>query len=675
MYINSITLDNFRTFYGSRKIEFSVQENKPVTIFIGENGAGKTTLLNAVFWGFTGRFSKQFDSSEAIINRAAVEEGVKTCSVEISFSNEGVTYSLERIHTKGSSSSSIRLSKYDPSSGHLIPISADLAEMQIEKFIPNKLASWFFFDGEAIGALHLRGDSEFKRQLRQTFGFSSLERLKELLIDMEKDYRREEARSIKSARLDDINDQLDALERQQKTLGDTVDLLKNTINIEESKKSECEGRLLNYAQAEPIQNRRNIASTRLAEEKNRRDQKVKIRNDFLIKNIPKVILSEKMGVLINQLNQKEEDQTLPEPFGTKLIDQIKYMKKCICGTEVLPGSPEDKCLDTMLNRASTGLLMQKIFAFRSQIGQYKKQGDEYQAHLNSLVNEIQKCESDIAEQEAIIRKADEDIKGIKIEEVRQLKESLGSSEAKIRDAERDIGAHENRMKFNRKDIDALKAEQDKIFAQQNLSTHLRTEREKVSKILNYVSAEFSRQEAEVLDALNKEISGVLDAYLTKNYSAKVDPDSYEVKTYDVDGKPVSLGTGESNMLKFAVIAAIVGMAGSRTKISKVNWISEPIIAPLMFDAPFSVIDPVYRAGVTKNLSDLASQLILLFDSGKWDQELFDILSKKIGKTYLLVSKAKGPEKSVSKSVEIAGKIFNLNEYGDRDETMLKEIQL
>jgi len=137
MYINSITLDNFRTFYGSRKIEFSVQENKPVTIFIGENGAGKTTLLNAVFWGFTGRFSKQFDSSEAIINRAAVEEGVKTCSVEISFSNEGVTYSLERIHTKGSSSSSIRLSKYDPSSGHLIPISADLAEMQIEKFIPN----------------------------------------------------------------------------------------------------------------------------------------------------------------------------------------------------------------------------------------------------------------------------------------------------------------------------------------------------------------------------------------------------------------------------------------------------------------------------------------------------------------------------------------------------------
>jgi DNA sulfur modification protein DndD len=675
MYINSITLNNFRTFYGVRKIDFSINEAQPVTIFIGENGAGKTTLLNAVFWGFTGRFSKQFDSSESIINRAASEQGVKTCSVEISFSNEDITYSLERVHTKGSANSSIRLSKYDKNSGHLIPVNAELAEREIEKYIPNKLASWFFFDGEAIGALHLRGDSEFKKQLRQTFGFSTLEKLKDTLTEMEREYTREEARSIKSARLDEINEQLDSLDSQQKQFGDVIDLLRNTINVEENKKKDYEGRLLNYTQAEPIQNKRNIAVKRLAEEKNRRDQKIKVRNDYLIKNLPKVILNEKMTLLIGKLNQKEEDQTLPEPFGTKLIDQVKFLKKCICGTEVLPGSKEDKCLEKMLERASTGELMQKIFSYRSQIGQYKRQADEYHTQLDILVSEIQKSESEIAEQELIIRKADEDIRGINIEEVRQLREKRDRSEAIIRDAERDIGSNKSRMEFNRKDISVLKIEQDRILAQQNHSTHIRAERQKVTKILSYVTEEFKRQEAEVLDALNLEISGVLDTYLTKNYSAKVDPDSYEVKTYDVDGKPVSLGTGESNMLKFAVIAAIVGMAGSRTKISKVNWISEPIIAPLMFDAPFSVIDPVYRAGVTKNLSDLASQLILLFDSGKWDDELFAILNKKIGKTYLLVSRAKGPEKSVSKSVEINGKTFDLNEYGERDETLLKEIRL
>ena len=135
-------------------------------------------------------------------------------------------------------------------------------------------------------------------------------------------------------------------------------------------------------------------------------------------------------------------------------------------------------------------------------------------------------------------------------------------------------------------IPELRIEQDNILAQQKQTASLRAERQKVNKLKNYVAAQFQRQETEVLEALNKEISGVLETYLTKNFTAKVDPDTYAVKVYDSDGKIASLSTGESNVLKFAVIAAIVGMAGKRTTISQVDWISEPIIAPLIFDAPF-----------------------------------------------------------------------------------------
>jgi DNA sulfur modification protein DndD len=675
MHINSITIKNFRTFYGEHTINFSIDENKPVTIFIGENGAGKTTLLNAVYWAFTGIFSKQFDSSDEIINRSALDENIKSCSVEISFSNDKTTYSLERILRRGSRASEIKMSKYEENSGNLEPISANFAEAMVQQLMPQKLASWFFFDGEAIGALHLDGDSDFKKQIHKTFGFSSLVTLKNMLAKLENDYRKEESRAVKSEELDTITEKLDTLDSEQVRLNEYVELLKGTIHTEETKKTDYESRLLNYAQAEPIQNRRKIAVTRLAEEKVRLAQKTKVRNNFLIKNLPKVILNERLGLLINQLNQKEEDQTLPEPFGTKLIEQIKYTQRCICGEEVLPGSHRDKCLDKMLDRASTGQLMQKIFAFRSEIGQYKKDADDYQVELSKLVSEINLCEEAINQQEMVIRKADEEILGIKIDEVRKIKEELGRAEAKIRDAEREVGYRKRSIEDNNREISALKARQDVILAQQNLSTHLRSEREKVSKLLRYVVAEFNRQEAEVLDALNKEISGVFETYLTKNYSASVDSDSYAVRTYDVDGKPVSLSTGESNLLKFAVIAAIVGMAGQRTKISKVNWISEPIIAPLMFDAPFSVVDPGYRAAVTINLSDLASQLIFLFDSGKWGEELSGILSERIGKMYLLISRAKGEMRAASKNIEIAEKMYALNEYGVRDETIIKEIKL
>jgi hypothetical protein len=172
------------------------------------------------------------------------------------------------------------------------------------------------------------------------------------------------------------------------------------------------------------------------------------------------------------------------------------------------------------------------------------------------------------------------------------------------------------------------------------------------------------------------ISGVLYKYLTKNFNAQIDPNTYAVKTFDMDSRAVPLSTGETNLLKFAVIAAIVGMAGSRTKISKVNWITEPIIAPLIFDAPFSVVDSEYRAGIANNLTELASQLIFLFDSDKWDADLSNLLSSRVGKFYTLVSRAKGAQKDTQKFLKINGKTLKLNEYdSQRDESVCVEVKL
>jgi hypothetical protein len=125
-----------------------------------------------------------------------------------------------------------------------------------------------------------------------------------------------------------------------------------------------------------------------------------------------------------------------------------------------------------------------------------------------------------------------------------------------------------------------------------------------------------------------------------------------------------------------VIAAIVGMAANRTSISQVKWLTEPIIAPLIFDAPFSVVDAEYRAGIATNLANLSSQLILFFDSDKWDTELSALLLGKVGKFYTLISHAKGEEKSTKKRMRINNKTISLNRYGaERDHTTCEEVSL
>jgi DNA sulfur modification protein DndD len=674
MFIKKITLENFRTFYGHHEINFSTDETKPVTILIGDNGAGKTNLLNAVYWAFTGNFTKQFNKLDPIINKSAIAEKIKSCSIQIEFVNNGKSYLLRRIYTQGLAETEISVNEYRDA-GSLAPMNDELAKTFIEQLIPKKLASWFIFDGEAIGQLHLDGDSKFRTDIRQTFGFSALERLLSILTDIEKGYIKRESDSGNNEVLSGLNAKLERHESDLQSYEDNVTRLKETIHLNEKIRADVNSRLSQYAQAEPIQGRKERATRKLIEAESRIKQKIKSRNDYFIECMPKVLLEDRLEGLINLLNQKEEEQTLPSPFGTKLIEDIKQLKKCICGTAVLPGSAEEKYLDDLCQKASTGELTQKIFAFRAEIGEYAKEAKKFDLTIANHDDEIGKCEADIAEQKQIIKRANEEIEGIDNAEVKKLKQEITESERILNNANQELGSARTNIDTLKRKIPELQLQQENILAQQKQTASLRAERQKVSKLKNYVSAQFQRQEGEVLQALNKEISGVLEAYLTKNFTAKVEPDTYAVKVYDSDGKIASLSTGEANVLKFAVIAAIVGMAGKRTTISQVDWISEPIIAPLIFDAPFSVVDGEYRSGITKNLSELASQLVLMFDSDKWGDKLSRILDSKIGKSYLLISRAKGPKKSISKNIDIRGKLYELNEYGDRDESVIKEVAL
>jgi DNA sulfur modification protein DndD len=180
MKIRNVTLTNFRTFYGTTKIEFSTDSERPTTIFIGENGAGKTTVLNAIYWAFTGGFTEQFSDSSKLVNKDAKQEGTKKCSVAIEFDNEFSNgedrYLLIREKFESNSGSEITLQKIN-TKGAYEGIQDGMADIVIERFIPKRLANWFIFDGEAMRHMHLNGDPKFKDELSQTFGFTSMSQL------------------------------------------------------------------------------------------------------------------------------------------------------------------------------------------------------------------------------------------------------------------------------------------------------------------------------------------------------------------------------------------------------------------------------------------------------------------------------------------------------------------
>jgi DNA sulfur modification protein DndD len=673
--INKIILENFRTFYGKHTIEFSTNNDKPVTIFIGENGSGKTTMLNAIYWAFTGGTTKQFGESNILINKDAIVDKNAICSVELYFETDIHKYILTRKSIRTTETSELSLGTIDKN-GAYTGIGSMHINKVIERLIPKKLASWYIFDGEAIGHLHLSGDSKFKEELQQTFGFSSMKYLSELISEIVKDYEREQRKQIGNAQLDDIGNKIEhcdssiiLYENQISSLQTTKE---NALNEIESFKYQ----LSKFSRAEPLQARATNAARLINEHKIKLSNKILQRNDLVIKNLSQLLINDKLTNLIDTLHQKEKDQSLPEPFGTRLIDDIQKMRACICGTPVLPGSDVFNRLEELRSRAATSQHLHRISLIRAQIGAYVGDSREFDARLSQISADIGLHETAIADQEQIIRNTDEAIRAIPDEEIKKLKSELTKLELKKDQAVGEIAVNIARRDERKVELVKLRNLQDSMLASLSRNNNLAKQKTKFDELSKFVDAQYTRQEREVLDALNKEVSGVLYKYLTKNFNAQIDPNTYAVKTFDMDSRAVPLSTGETNLLKFAVIAAIVGMAGSRTKISKVNWITEPIIAPLIFDAPFSVVDSEYRAGIANNLTELASQLIFLFDSDKWDVDLSNLLSSRVGKFYTLVSRAKGAQKDTQKFLKINGKTLKLNEYdSQRDESVCVEVKL
>ncbi len=675
MKINKIILENFRTFYGKHSIEFSTSDDKPLTIFIGENGSGKTTLLNAIYWAFTGETTKQFGESNTLINKDASSERVAACSVEVHFETDTHKFILTRRTSRTTETSDLSLGMIDRNGAYTAVGQMHIDKM-IERLIPKKLASWYIFDGEAIGHLHLNGDPKFKKDLQQTFGFSSMRTLSEIILDIKKDYEKEQRKQIGNAELDEIGKKIESAESDVSFYEEQINKLQRTKENALTESESLEFQISKFAPAAPLQDRQVRAQRLKDENKNKLVSKTLERNELIVKTMPQLLIRNQIEKLIDTLHAKEKDQTLPEPFGTRLIDDIQKLQECICGAPIHAGSDAFVRLEELRSRAATSQHVHRISLIRTQIGAYVADADSFDNRLVQMSADIGSYESVIADQEQIIRNTDEAIKAIPEPQIRKLKEELTKFKSIHDQAVGEIAVAIARKDERKIEIEKLRNKQAVMIASLSRNDNLIKQKKKFDDLSKFIDDQYLRQEKEVLDALNQEVSGVLYKYLTKNFIAQVEPNTYSVKTFDMDSRPVSLSTGETNLLKFAVIAAIVGMAGSRTTISKVNWITEPIIAPLIFDAPFSVVDSEYRAGIANNLTELASQLIFLFDSDKWDAELSKLLTSRVGKFYTLVSRAKGERKETIKTIRLKNNVINLNEYNSqRDDTVCVEVKL
>lgn len=677
MKLVKLITHNFRSFYGMHEVVFADGDEKRVTIFHGENGSGKTTLLNAVYWCITGRFTPRFSESQFVINKDAFRDGVRDCSVELYFTGEvksagdRVVYRAIRTGQNQNRSSPLKIFKIVEGNS----VDEELGEAFLRKLIPDSLVDWFFFDAEAIGSLELSGSLDFKKDLNRTLGFEMIQNLLEDLDVLKSRKQKEISSAVKNKDLEAVQKEIENNSRDLPGIDDLIQATQAKLDETQSSLTKISARLRDLPKSEPLVRERDRL---LSEVKFLKVEIEKMQQDvrqLVGESAPSILLAQVADSLKASLKVKEEKARLPSPYSDVLVNEIIDEEMCLCGREVKRDSREAEALRGLLKFATTGELTRRVSQLQYFATDLTNYSERFVVQEEKLSSAIASKQSQLALKEERIQEIHEELKKIESAEIVQLeKENANLDQIRLQKS-RELGGYQSKKELIVNRLTQANAKFDNLKRRIGVSVVLEKELNKVKKIINFLTLKLEQQQTQTIRILSVELNLVLRHFLVKNFTARIDPNSYAVKMYDDLDREVPPSTGEGQVLKFAFIAAVVALAAKKTQ-NKIDWLSEPTIAPLMLDAPFSALDPTYQGSVASNLAKQSMQLILMLSSGAWGKSVSDALDPHVGKRYLIVSKERVErgDKPV-KTVTIKGREYQLNHYGcDREESVFVEVQ-
>lgn len=665
MRLKKLVLCNFRAFFGVHTVEFAHEEGRSVTVFHGENGAGKTTLLNAIHWCVTGRFTPRFQEPHMLVNKTAVRLGESETYVELHFSHGDSEYRARRTATSLRAGHPLELYKIKNGNSSLVPN----PERALYKIVPDGLVSWFFFDAEAIGALELSGSSQFKADLRKTLGFELIDRLIKDLEACQLKRQREVSLQTNDKELKALQDEIENIARvlpnhQEKSA--TLEAQIKSARLELQRIQDALSKLPNTAKD---QKRREFIEDKLRGLRAER-KAVEGKIASLIGSAAAPIFIKELAKRFeNKLQVQEVQGRLPSPYSDQLVKDILDAQKCLCGRPVEPKSHEAACIQGLLETANTSVLNERVREVQFLIRDIEKHARSYPNDITAARARATSVDKGVAELEDELAEIKKRLDNSSEQEVRELERGRDAMLAHLQVLNSDKGAVDQRIRDAEAKTKDLQSRYDRTASRLDVAQKLKKELDKITRLHKFLTDSLKAQEARALRVLGMELNAILDRYLTKHFTAQIDPATYAVRLLDEDHRLVGHSTGEGQILKFAFISTVVALAARKTQ-EKIEWMAEPTVAPLVLDAPLSALDPEYQGSVTKNLAAQTTQLVLMLSSANYGDKVSEALASYVGKRYLIVSKSTGErgDKPI-KTMQIGHTTYQLNSYGaERNES-------
>ena len=644
MILVSLTLVNFRQYYGMQRIDFASSKDKSVTVIHGENGHGKTALLNAFSWCLYQHIN--LPNAEHLLNEKAEAEiqlgQLGEASVALVFSDNGRTYAVTRtvIYQRNSG---VRLELF--SGPHLTVTYIDETgtnqtssnpQSTIDHMLPEEMRQYFFFDGERIDNLSKEDNTdEIQMAIKNLMGLEALERAVDHLQNVKGRFRQEQKRlgskELKALieqeqeylnGIDDGEKECKQLYANERALDQAIETIMNrlrTLEASEALQLERDGLLTRKRDVEQL-----IA-------KKEGDLKTKISTEGYLA-FADSFLSRVADLLENRRQRGE----IPAGIKQQFVDDLLERQACICERALVPGTEPHAAVAFWRGLAGNNDLENKFIEVSSSLKVLEVKRvrlfedlKRLKSEKDSLIKERGHIEGRIDEISDVLTSKEE-------EEIATLETQGREKKAQMKGLHQRLGAVSQTIETYKMNLDkAQKAIKDCKAQEAELA--LASARARACEEAQQGILEIHDSLAHIVRArLQERLDEVYGKFLRKGYTAVLSP-KYELqilKDIGAEKRVVPMSQGERQITSLSFIGAIVDIARQQAEKKDATFFRGGIY-PLVMDSPFGSLDPDHKKRVAHGIPKLAHQIVVMVTRSQWNGEVATGMKSFVGKEYYL----------------------------------------
>lgn len=642
MILDEIAMENFRQYYGKQKITISKHKNKNITVIHGENGEGKTALLNLIKWGL---YNKCYlPESDRLLNEKAEaelnEEEYCLVTADIKFEDNGNRYFVHREIKYKKSANLVK----EVGKNFTVTLINELGQLKecsnpqntINQILPEKMESYFFFDGEKIDNLAKSESSkDIKNAIKNIMGIEIIENTINDLDEVYKVLRKDFGKCLHNKEVMKLSNEIENSEAELKNSKlDINQMIKNNKAILAQKDS-IDDKLRKLEGAKELQNKReSIEKNKKAIENSIIDLNNKIRKVYSSGGY--LAFTESLIGKVEQiLEDRRKKGEIPSGIKEQFVNDLLEQKMCICGRRLNPGTDEYCCVEGWKKKSGNDKLENAFIKISADIKVVKQSRDS----LKDRLTELQRLKNDYRNR---LRQAQEELNEISLEldnreseNIQQLEEmrkrletenvqimaNIQMLKSNIENKEKFLNDLNNKLKTARAD------EEKSIIAQKRLND-AEGARDSLVKILE-ITIERVREK------LQEKINYIYNNFSKKGYNAIIN-ENFElqiIKEDDMYKRQVPMSQGERQITSLCFIGSLVDMARERSNANSDFF--KGGIYPIVMDSPFGTLDPEHKKRIAGGMPQLSQQIIIMVTDSQWKGEVEENMYSQVGKSYIL----------------------------------------